>query len=276
MISRGRCFPLSLARGLVVLVFLSPLSLAFAAEGPVLSGRACALRLDHSGLLFPTDHIPDVWRCQMAEVIQHPTTTSLTGPLDIPISRDLYAYLLDHLTLTAALVRELGLGQYRVELRGDHRVWLDDGEGTSGELQLVRQDDGTRLYLIDGEHHSRLFPVIKGKAVVLMATKVTGGGQSGPTVETTIVTYTQLNNAFLAGVVRLLQSFIGETVTRKITKAFSVTNQLAAVAAEDPQNIVALAQRQTVVTQGEVATFAALVGQLHSPSRERATLRTLP
>jgi hypothetical protein len=159
------------------------------------------------------------------------------GPVQTPIGQDFFEYLLDRPVVLAALVGRLSLGHYGFTERGEQQYWVDDGEGTQGLLRLLYRDETARIYHIDGYHEGKVLPRVNARAVVFLrlASRVTPEGR--PSVESKLIAYTKLKDSFLAALVRVLQSLVGGTVTRKLSRGFDAAIQLGNLIAQDPDRV---------------------------------------
>jgi hypothetical protein len=146
--------------------------------------------------------------------------------------------LLDRPHLAAALINRLDLGLYKSEARGPGRFWSDDGAGTEGIVQLVYQNRTARIYYLEGSHDSRLLPSISGKAVVFLKMNPVKGADGMEAMDSTMVSYTKLDNRILSGVVSLLRPFIGGAVTRKWGKGVDTVNRLSHLIRQHPDRVL--------------------------------------
>jgi hypothetical protein len=177
-------------------------------------------------------------RCMISEVIQGATTRGVTGPVTTPIGRPLYEFLLDRPPLTAGLASRLDLAPYECAPTDQKRFWINDHDGTQGQFTFLFQDPTTRIYYIEGFHEGRFVPRVHATAVVLLRVKDVKTPDGAPAVESTLVTYTKINDRLLAFLVRLLRPLVTGAVTKKLAKGFDVVNQLGLVAARDPDKFL--------------------------------------
>lgn len=200
--------------------------------------ESCHIAPQHAGVTFPVDRIDAAWVCRLQPIIDEFTTANKVGPIQTPLQESVYVYLLDRPPLAAALVNRLELGLYKAEPRGPGRYWGDDGEGTVGLVELVYQDPRHRLYYLEGSHHSTLLPHLTGKAVVMLSMARVKAAAGQDAVETTLVSYTRLDNRVLAGLVSLLRPLVGRTVSRKLMKGINAVNQLGMEMRRHPDRVL--------------------------------------
>ena len=200
--------------------------------------ESCRIAPQHAGVTFPVERVDPAWVCRLQPIIEDFTTANKIGPVLTPLHESVYVYLLDRPPTAAALVNRLELGLYKAEMRGPGRYWGNDGEGTEGLVELVYQDPRHRLYYLEGSHHSTLLPHVTGKAVVLLSMAPVKDSAGHEAVETTLVSYTRLDNRILAGLVSLLRPLVGRTVSRKLMKGVDAVTQLGLEMRRHPDRVL--------------------------------------
>ncbi|OGW47382.1 MAG: hypothetical protein A2V62_01410 [Nitrospirae bacterium RBG_19FT_COMBO_58_9] len=215
--------------------------------------ESCALAPYHVGLTFPVSKVESRWACPLQAIIDGYTTANKVGPIAIPLPEQVYLYLLDHPPLAAALINRLDLGLHKSQERGPRRFWGDDGEGTSGILELVYQDRTNRIYYVEGTHESILLPQVTGKAVVFVRMNPVKDGQGNDAVDTTLVAYTKLDSRILAGLVSLIRPLVGSIVARKLTQGTHVVTRLGQEMRQHPDRVLFEATDPPALPDDEVA-----------------------
>jgi len=214
--------------------------------------ETCELPSRHVGLTFPVEKVDPEWACRLQPIVTNYTTANKVGPIRTAMAETLYVYLLDHPPTAAALINRLDLGLYKAETRGPGRYWGDDGEGTAGIVHLVYRDRRSRIYYLEGSHDSRLLPNVTGKAVVLLRmnpVKVT----DNEAVDTTLVSYTKLDNRVLSGLVSLLRPLVGGVVTRKLAKGVETVNRLGLEMRQHPDRVLFEAMDPPAMAADDIA-----------------------
>ncbi|MGH2620334.1 MAG: hypothetical protein ACRDHG_07160, partial [Anaerolineales bacterium] len=87
--------------------------------------------------------------------------------------------------------------------------------------------------------------------------------------ENTLISYTRLDDPWLAGVVRILRPLIGGAVTRKLSRGFQVTNQLGMLIAKDPERVVQQVGGLPQIEPEALQTLAALLRASRRPAIPR-------
>ena len=243
---------------------------------PAVLAESCRLSPQHAGVTFPVERVESVWACRLQPIIEDFTTANKVGPIRTPLPESLYVYLLDRPPTAAALVNRLDLGLYKAEERGPGRYWGDDGEGTSGLVELVYRDRTHRVYYLEGSHESVILPHLTGKAVVLlrMVPVTTPSGQE--VVETTLVSYTRLDNRFVAGLVSLIRPLVGRTVSRKLTKGVDAVTKLGVEMQQHPERVLFEAMDPPPLPPEDVTFLTQALVNLRGPSIVQEKERSSP
>lgn len=213
----------------------------------------CPLPSQHAGVTFPVERIEAHWACRLEPIISHYTTANKLGPLRTPLPQVVYLHLLDHPPMAASLVNRLGIAPYQSERRGPGRYWANDGEGTEGTVELVYQDRTSRVYYLEGSHDSRFLRHITGKAVVLLKMSQVTDSNGVEAMDSTMVSYTRLDNRLLSGIVSLLRPLTGSAVTRKLAKGVDSVNRLSQMMRQQPDRVLSEATKASALSSDEMA-----------------------
>ena len=178
--------------------------------------------------------------------------------------------------MAAALVNRLGIAPYQSEMRGPGRYWGNDGEGTEGIVELVYQDRTSRIYYLEGSHDSRLLPRITGKAVVFLRMDQVTDSKGIEAMDSTLVSYTKLDNRLFSGIVSLLRPLAGSTVTRKLAKGVDTVNRLSQVMRQQPDRVLSEATNSPALSDDEVAFLKQALENLSHPSGATPSRTTAP
>ena len=228
--------------------------------------ESCALLPQHAGVTFPTERVDGDWACRMQSIIDNYTTASKLGPLRTALTESMYLYLLDHPTVAAALLNRMDFAPYKVETLGSGRYWGDDGEGTMGMVTLVYRDRGSRIYYLEGTHHSRLLPDVSGKAVVFLRMNPVQEPNGPGSMDSTIVSYTKLDNRMLSGLVVLMRPLIGGIVSRKLAKGADAVHRLGLEMRQRPERVLFEATDEPALPADDVVYLRKALGDLKHPS----------
>lgn len=243
------------------------LGLSVASLPGFVSAESCVLLSQHAGMNFPVEKVDPLWACRLQPIIGNYSTANKVGSIRAALSESMYRYLLDRPPLAAALINRLDLAPYKAERRGPDRYWGNDGEGTEGTVELVYQDRTSRIYYLEGTHHSRLLPNMKGKAVVLLRMNPVNEASGAEAMDSTMVAYLKLDNRILSGLVSLLRPLIGGTISRKLAKGVEVVNRLGLEMRQHPDRVLAEATSSPPLPDADVSFLKQALTDLQSPSR---------
>lgn len=221
----------------------------------------CHLAAEHGGILFPVEQVDSDWHCRLGLIVNGYTTVGVLAPVQTPIARELYEYLLDRPIVIASLVERLGIANFHATAKGPNQFWVKDGEGTQGLLTLVHDNRTTRIYHVEGYYEGTLFPLVRAKAVVFMKIRPVLHQERQPAVETTLVSYIRLDDRILSTLVYSLRPLVGGFVTRKLMRGFDVTNQLCKMIAQNPDRVAQEATSPPLLSSDELES---LKTQLHA------------
>ncbi len=238
--------------------------------------ETCSLPSQHAGITFPIEKVDPDWACRLQAIVGNYTIANKVGPIRTGLPESLYCNLLDRPLLSAALINRLDLGLYKSESRGPGRFWGHDGEGTEGIVQLVYQDRTSRIYYLEGSHDSRLLPHITGKAVVFLRMNQVKDANGMEAMDSTIVSYTKLDNRILSGLVSLLRPLIGGTVTRKLSKGVKTVNRLSQLMRQHPDRVLFEAMDPPALPDEDVAFLKQALENLPHPSSATQSRKPSP
>ena len=252
------------------------IGLSAAIYSSLAQSETCSLPSQHAGVTFPAEQIESHWACRLQPIINNYTTANKIGPLRTSLPEAVYLYFLDHPPMAAALVNRLGIAPYQSELRGLGRYWGNDGEGTEGIVELVYQDRTSRIYYLEGSHDSRFRVHITGKAVVLLRMDRVTDSNGVEAMDSTLVSYTRLDNRLLSGIVSLFRPLVGSTVTRKLAKGVDSVNRLSRVMQQQPDRVLAEATKSPGLSSDEAAFLKHALENLSHSSGATPSRTTSP
>ncbi len=201
------------------------------------AARACDVRVDDPEVVFPLDKMDRPALCRMAPIINDYTTHRIIPSFQTPIPKPVYDFMLDHMVLSSALARRLGLAEYRIKRVGPAAFHGDDNQGAEGVVTLLYRDTTRRVYHMKGSHHGKFIPQISGEAVILLNYHVKTGADGREQVETRIATYSRIDNPVIATLVRLFHPLLRRVVNDKLAQGFLAVHSLGELMAADPEQV---------------------------------------
>src|SRR5438093_1468079 len=174
--------------------------------------------------------------------------------------------LLDHVVLTAALARTLGIGQYTVKRVGAQSFQGDDGLGSEALVDLLHQNSTQRVYHIQSTHHGNVL-MISGEAIVMLTSQTRTGSDGKESVETRMMVYSRLDNPMLATLVKVLQPFLRGVINGKLAGPFLAVHRLGELIAADPGQVSRQAETISELDKTELDALRVLLLPSLTPAR---------
>ena len=226
---------------------------------PVAGEQDCELPLNVLGRSFSLDRMGRHALCRLAGVVNDATTSHVNPPVLTPIRKPVYDFLLDHVVLTAALVRTLGIGQYTVKRVGAQGFQGDDGLGSEALVDLLHQNSTQRVYHIQGTYHGKVLLPITGEAIVMLTSQTRTGSDGKESVETRMMVYSRLDNPMLATLVKVLQPFLRGVINGKLAGPFLAVHRLGELIAANPEKVYRQAETISELDKTELDALRALL-----------------
>jgi hypothetical protein len=258
---------------LLLALLVGPSAAAVAGQA---ESNSCILPARHAGVTFSVELVEESWACRLQPITSNYTTANKIGPVRTALSEEVYGYLLDHPPMAAHLVNRLDIGLYKAATQAPNVFWGSDGEGTEGVARLVYRDRSTRIYYLEGRHDGTFLPSVTGKAVALFKIQPVEGANGSDAVETTLVTYLQLNNRFLSGMMSLLRPLIGKVVTRQFMKAFHAADRLSEVMRHDPDRVLFEATDPPPLPDDQVAFLKRILSDARLTGHATESMQIFP
>ena len=234
---------------------------------PVAGEQTCEVHVGDQEVGFPLDKMELQALCRLAGVVNDPTTSHVNPPIVTPVRKAIYDFLLDHMVVTAALVRQLALGEYRVRQVGTQGFFGEDGQGSEALFDLLYLAPTQRVYHVQGSHHGKVFSLVTGEAIVLLTTQTRSGNSGKGSVETQMAVYSRLDNPVLATLVKVLQPLLRGAINEKLAGPFLAVHRLGELIAADPEQVYKQTETISELDKAEVDALRALLFPSPSPAR---------
>lgn len=121
--------------------------------------------------LVPFEKLEVNLRDELWKVTQRYTIRRKTDETTVKCSVDTYEWLLPRLPLASVASRELDLGKYVIEDKGEKKFSIDDTEGAFASCECVFEEKGRRVIVARGTIEGKLLPKTKGTGVIVLRWK---------------------------------------------------------------------------------------------------------
>ena len=169
-----------------------------------------------------------------------------------------FEFLLDNPEFASHVTRALAINRYRV-WREPEGLWLDDGRGAVGRLDVVYARAGTRIVHLWGTYKLRYLPSIRGEAVAVLEYVVGPADETRLVITPTLTGFIRIDSVFAALVSRIVHDAAtakAERVARRVVGDFVKT---AHAIETDPTRVLEELRRRPDVPPRELAEFARLL-----------------
>lgn len=172
--------------------------------------------------------------------------------------KPVFDYLLDNPDFAAEVARILREGKYRIRRVGDGYE-ANDGHGGRGTMRFLLNEEGRRVYYLQGRYDPPLLPTLTGRLVVLLDTEHLDGPDGVTYCAMKFAGYLKLDNAMADAVARVVQMFSEEQVDRRVRRFFGHVAAVSRRAYNDPEGLAELLAREPGLPADRVAAFRELL-----------------
>ncbi|MFQ5916042.1 MAG: hypothetical protein ACE5JS_22950 [Nitrospinota bacterium] len=176
------------------------------------------------------------------------------SPTVIEGNQEQYDFLLDHLDLTAYVVRRLGLGKQAVRRLEPNVLEGHDGEGLAGRMSLVLREKNKRIYLARGRLKNFLFFDLWGRAIIV-AEQIPQDPQKQ---SLRLTLYVKLDSELFDVIFHLFSPLVSGAVTERISKFLTATSIASQAIRKDPGHILEILNKADDLDEGAKSRFASL------------------
>ena len=172
--------------------------------------------------------------------------------------KPVFDYLLDNPDFAADVARALREGKYRIRRVGD-AFEADDGHGGRGTMKFLLNEDGRRLYYLQGRYDPPLLPTLTGRLVILLDAEHLDGPDGVTYCAMKFAGYLKLDNAMADAVARVMKMFSEDQVDRRVRRFFGHVAAVSRRAYNDPEGLAELLATQPQLPADQVAAFRELL-----------------
>lgn len=168
------------------------------------------------------------------EVIARPTITRVSKLPGLPVSLSQYEFLMNHphLSLIIAHIYDPSLDLYKVEVKPNGLIHVDDPAGLAGDMELVNSIPGRRVYFVSG-----YFDILKMRFNGHMVMDISYGerpSDAHASIDSTTTCYIKVNNAFVGFFAKLMALLFPKKVDERIGRFANAVRKVAIVVHDDP------------------------------------------
>jgi len=186
---------------------------------------------------------------KVREVVDHYTLTHSTPEKPFNTTSRTFNFLLDHMPLTTAIMRELDLEKYVITVREDGTMMSDDNDGVVGTFEPVFCTKSRRVLYGDGTFSAGLLGDIRGESVVVIDYV-----EDGPAVKCATAVYVKVHG-FFAPFVRLASPIIRGMVSRKSASILTASMALSEKLTTDPDSVYEKIRKSDQITPEDMVEF---------------------
>ncbi len=183
--------------------------------------------------------VPDDRRPEIEKIVANPT---FVRRLDFQVLADgrVYAFLLDHPDLNAALARALGIAPYQVVNIGPGQYRGDDGGGNVGTVQVFSASGHARAFLESGVSPGWWFGDIGGRVIALVVFST-----EEESVRGTVTVWARIDQGVVDHLLRVLKPMLGGFLDRKLREQFGIAARVSEAAAQHPDHFCPLLEESS-------------------------------
>jgi hypothetical protein len=204
------------------------------------------------------------------KVITNPTLSRVTEVPGLPVSVRQYEFLIDHprLSMVLAHICDPSLDLYKIEMRPDGLLHVDDPAGLAGDMELVNAIPGRRVYFISG-HFDILKMRFNGHMVLVMSYSARPG-EAGAPVDSTTTSYIKLNSVLVGLLAKLTAFLFPKKVDERIGRFAHAVKRVAYAVHHNPTGAYGRLAASGEVDSRELQEFAGIfLGRAKTREPER-------
>jgi len=204
----------------------------------------------HAAITIPYSAFPEKEDVKkVKKVLEKYTLTHTTSAKRFKSTSRTFNFLLDHMPLTTAIMRELGLEKYEITRRDDGTMMSDDKDGVVGTFEPVFVSDKRRILYGDGMFSAGLLGDIRGESVVVIDYV-----EDDSEVKCETAVFVRVHG-FLAPFVRLASPIIRGMVSRKSASMLTASMTLSEQLTTDPGRVYERICNSEQITPDDLRAF---------------------
>jgi hypothetical protein len=134
--------------------------------------------------------------------------------------------------MVLAHICDPSLDLYKIEVRPDGLIQVDDPGRLAGDMELVNATQGRRVYFVSG--HFYILKMRFNGHVVLMMSHSEHLSEAGASVDLTTTSYIKVDSAFVGFFAKLMEFFFPKKVDERIGRFANAVKRVAIAIHDDP------------------------------------------
>jgi len=192
------------------------------------------------------------------EVITKPTISRVSELSRLPVSLRQYEFLIDHPRLSMFLAHSYdpSLDLYKIAVRPDGIIHVDDPAGLAGDMELVNSIPGRRVYFISG--HFDFFKMRFNGQMVMDVSYAGRLSEAAASVDLKNTCYIRVNNSFVGFFAKVMAFLFPKKVDERIGRFAHAVKRVAIAVHNDPDGAYRKLAASGEVSPGELKEFAGM------------------
>lgn len=214
-------------------------------------GAACSA-VEVDPYVVPVDQLSESQRKKVDHVLEDVAAVVPLESAEVKSRLEIYDFLLDEMSFTGGVVRELGRGKWQIarDLKEPAAFTVVDPEGYRLRFELVRKEENRRFYVTKGAFQMGFLPALEGSTLIVMRMI-----PEGPVVKTDAVVYVRVDTALYAGLAKGARGLLEDRVRERSNFFIRSARWVAEEAAARPDWLVMQVDGSREVDQAVLAEF---------------------
>lgn len=188
----------------------------------------------------------------------------------IESDHDLFLFLVRQPEVIVNIWELMGVANVTVRRTGKYTFSADDGQGTTGNVELIYGTNDTQLYMCEGAYEGSLLRrKLTGRALLLLRSQYTVDRAEKRHVTNTLDVFVKLDNLGAEFAAKTLAPLFGKTVDTNFLESCHFVSRLSRTSEENGPGMTNLAERLTKVEPATRERFAEHCANIHRRASER-------
>lgn len=166
---------------------------------------------------------------------------------------DTYEWLLDHLPLSSIAARELDLGKYVIEDKGEKKFSIDDTDGAFASCEVVHREPGRMVIVARGEIEPKPLPKVKGTGVIIVRWKKDPKNEKQTLTDCHI--FFRVTSESLHRITSAFRDTLGKILGAKIEGFVGCAVKVSELSEKDPEKVWKALDKSKKLKDDELEAF---------------------